>query len=189
MTFKPRAGVSLIEVLVAMAVLGVLLAVAAPSFADILNRMRVKMIASELSNDLAYARAEAGLGGKRNNVMVVFNVPPGMSCYTIYYSATSGGCNCSSPVGSACTGQTAELKTVQIPGNIGVSINLSGTFDPFEPNTIAFQHPQMTSSVPGFAATVTGLHGAKLDVRVNTMGRVSTCSPSGSSMNGVPSCI
>lgn len=181
-------GVTLIEVLVVLAVLGILTAVAAPSFADILNRQRVQMVAAELSNDLAFARAEAGLGGKRNDVIVSFGLPVGMSCYTIRYFGASGGCDCSRPPGNACTGQTAELRTVQIPRSKGVHLRLTGQFDPFEPNSISFQHPRMTNSVAGFAVNVIGLRGAQLQVQVNTMGRVSTCAPSGSTMSGVPTC-
>ncbi len=182
------SGVTLVEVMVTLALMGILLALLGPSFADILNRRRVQMVAAELSNDLAFARAEAGLGGKRNDVIVSFGLPSHMSCYTIRYFGASGGCDCSRPPGSACSGQTAELRTVQIPSSRGIRLSLSGQFDPFEPNSIAFQHPRMTNSVAGFAVTVIGLRGAQLQVQVNTMGRVSTCAPSGSTMSGVSPC-
>jgi len=183
-----QGGVTLVEVMIALAILGILAAMVAPSFADILNRRRVQMVAAELSSDLAFARAEAGLGGKRNDVIVSFRLPTNMSCYTIRYFGASGGCDCSRPPGSACSGQTAELRTVQIPSSKGVRLSLAGQFDPFEPNSIAFQHPRMTNSVAGFAVNVIGLRGAQLQVQVNTMGRVSTCAPSGSTMSGVPTC-
>lgn len=178
------AGITLVEVMVVIAVTGILLGLAAPSFADMLNRRRVQMVAEALSNDLAYARAESGLT-HNNNVNVQFSQPEGMSCYTIYVAAALGECICSLPPGNACSDLTVELKTVQVPSSMGVSMSMSV---PGQQGWITFEAPRMTNSADGFAVTVAGIRGSKLQVEVNAMGRVKTCVPAGGNFSGVPAC-
>ncbi|WP_310383713.1 hypothetical protein [Roseateles sp.] len=172
------------EVMVVVAITGILLGLAAPSFADMLNRRRVQIVAETLSNDLAYARAEAGLG-RNQNVNILFEQTPSMSCYTIHVAAVLGNCSCSRPVGAACTLTKFELRTVQVPSSMGVAMTVSEV-DP--PNQVSFIAPRMTSSTDGLAVSVAGVRGSTLQVRVNAMGRVSTCVPSGGNFNGVPAC-
>ncbi|MCV2355580.1 prepilin-type N-terminal cleavage/methylation domain-containing protein [Paucibacter sp. B2R-40] len=176
-------GVTLTEVLVVVAVSGILLGLAAPSLADMLNRRRVQMVAETLSNDLAYARAEAGLG-RNLPVFVKFAQPSDMTCYTIFINGLLGNCLCNRPSGTACSGTKLELRTYQVPTSMGVSMNVVGQTD-----LISFEAPRMSSSAPeGFAVTVAGMRGSKLQVQVNAMGRVSICVPAGGNFSGVPAC-
>lgn len=64
-------GLTLIELVIALAVLGILVALAAPSFRDFLMTSNAKSIANELVGDLNFARAEAVKQGV--NVGVVAN--------------------------------------------------------------------------------------------------------------------
>ena len=61
--FVPRLsrhkGLTLIELMVALAILAILLTVAAPSFREFTAGQRVKTAASELASALSYARSEA----------------------------------------------------------------------------------------------------------------------------------
>lgn len=178
------AGITLVEVMVVIAVTGILLGLGAPSFADMLNRRRVQMVAETLNSDLAYARAESGLAHS-NNVNVQFGQSAGMSCYTIYIASALGNCLCSRPPGSACTSLKVELKTVQVPSSMGVNMAMSVAG---QQDWISFEAPRMTTSADGFAVTVAGVRGSKLHVEVNTMGRVRTCVPVGGNFNGVSAC-
>ena len=65
-----RTGFSLIEALVAVAVLGILLALVGPSFKDYLLVQRLKSINAQLVTDLNFARSEAVT--RNNFARVVF---------------------------------------------------------------------------------------------------------------------
>ena len=181
----PRAtGLSLVEVLVVLVVLGIILAVAAPSFLDLVNRRRVQAVAAELSTNLAYARSETGL--RPTNMVVQFGSNASMSCYTVAIESVIGGCNCTKDIGSACSGRFREVKTVQIPTNTGVELTADAQW-PQKPNVLVFESPQMTASPSDVVITVKGYHNLALQVKLNRMGRISVCAPD-DSMSGVARC-
>lgn len=66
-------GVTLIELLVTIALLGILSALAAPSFGDILRRQRVESMREEMIASLAVARVEAITRGQ--NVVLLRTTP------------------------------------------------------------------------------------------------------------------
>jgi prepilin-type N-terminal cleavage/methylation domain-containing protein len=70
---KRRAGFSLIEVAVTMAIIGVLAAVAIPSIQDMLERRRLQGAARDLANMFQIARGQAIRTG---NFQIVFFGPP-----------------------------------------------------------------------------------------------------------------
>ena len=133
-----RRGITLVEMLVVVAVLGIILAMAAPSMADLMARRRVEMVAAELATNLAYARSEAGM--RPNPVLVYFGGDASGSCYTVAYWGIAGPCDCTRGAGNACTipGSTmTEFKTVKVPSSTGVSLVASAT-------KLKFNAPQMT---------------------------------------------
>lgn len=74
------AGFTIIELLIAVAVLGVLAAIAAPSFTDLSNSMRLSSTQSRLFGDLQLARGESV---KRNaRVLVCVRDSAGTGCGT-----------------------------------------------------------------------------------------------------------
>lgn len=73
-------GFTLIEVMVSLAVLGVLIAIAIPSFSNTIKRYRISEIRDELTASLQMARSEAIRRGvqiivARNTINCVFDMP------------------------------------------------------------------------------------------------------------------
>ena len=173
------AGLTLVEILVGVAVLGILLAVAAPSMADLMDKRRVIAVAGEISGILAYTKAETN----STNALLVIHLEPdsNMSCASV---VTLGGgtdeCQCyRSPV-DICTGGTAKLlRLFQVPKSDGVKFVASADSwsGPVE-YTVQFVREQLTTSAGNLRVDVTG-RKAKLRVEVNVAGRVRTCSPDG----------
>jgi len=172
------SGFSLVELLVGLAILGVLLALAAPSLADFINRRRVEAVAAELATDLAYARTEAAV--RSEQVYVRFLSDDNLTCYSISYWSGMGICDCRREAGTSCGSDLSsayELKINQLRRSLGVTMTPSQAVNPF-----GFYGNQLRSSDPNFYVTVEGTRGArpKLLVMTNAAGRVLTCSPSGS---------
>ena len=186
-------GVTLVEAMVALGVLGILLSIAAPSFADLLNQRRVQMIAAELSTDLAFARSQVVLrSGPDAEVTVYFKQLDNMSCYTIAYYGGAGYCDCSNGPSVACLGsQIPEIKTTQVSRSGGVSFVASGTpnrgLNQRTADRVTFTWPQLTADPSNFSVVISGIRGSSLRVQVNGMGRIETCAPNGN-FNGYKSC-
>lgn len=64
-TLREQAGFTTIELLVVVAILGVLAALAAPSFTLLIERWRVRQAATELESTIQFARTEALRRGGR----------------------------------------------------------------------------------------------------------------------------
>jgi type IV fimbrial biogenesis protein FimT len=78
-------GLTLIELMVALVISGIMVALAMPSFLDVIERRRVDGAGNELSTDLQYARS---LSVARNTSVALTTAADGLS-YTI--ADTSGG--------------------------------------------------------------------------------------------------
>ncbi|MEJ8835733.1 GspH/FimT family pseudopilin [Ramlibacter sp. AN1133] len=74
---RPARGFTLVEVLVTVSVLGVLLAVGVPSFAELLDDLRLQTVSNDVLQQLMLARSEAI---KRNARVVVCKSADGEAC-------------------------------------------------------------------------------------------------------------
>src|SRR5436190_23104803 len=78
MTPRRTRGFTAVEILMALAVLGILAALAAPSFRDFANEQRLSSAVGGLAADLQFARTEAI---KRNaRVLMCARTPGATSC-------------------------------------------------------------------------------------------------------------
>lgn len=182
-------GLTLIELMVTVGILGIVLAVAAPSLSDFMNKRRVRLVADELSTLMVYARSEAGLRNRRVNVF--FSSGSSQSCYTIAEFSALGRCDCSStPI---CTGGFLQLKTVSIPALTGVSLKPSQDlkYDTGNPDVegyaMAFMVPSLQTAPNNVTVGISGGRGYQLRMQLSPLGRPTLCTPNGS-YNDVPRC-
>lgn len=183
------AGLTLVEILVALGVLGILMAIAVPSMADLLERRRVIAAADELAGILNYAKAETN--SVVEQLVVRFEPDPNnrMSCAAV---TTIGGfdsrCKCYLPVNNMCPNSSAKgLRAYQLPLD-HVRFSAHATTWVSVANQIKFVREQMNVGAEGFYLEVVGQRrGYTLRVQVNAAGRIKVCAPNGD-MSGYSTC-
>ncbi|MDE2146401.1 MAG: GspH/FimT family pseudopilin [Burkholderiales bacterium] len=180
-------GFTLVELLVAMAVLVVLLTIAAPSFTQFIAQQRLKRVNAELVTALQYARSEAV--SRNTSIQFMLMQSSAMTCYMVFIEGGVTDCDCTRTPGNACVlGLGAELQTTQVPAATDVQVNritagsapLSFASDGrLSGSAVATAFQIRTSRISGALGT--------LVTTVNPMGRPSVCTPDGS-VSGVPTC-
>ena len=194
---RPNRGLTLPELLVALAVMAILIAVAAPSFRGMIEVQRLRSINSQLVTDLQFARNEAAARGTL--LRVVFRFNDNTTCYSLFTSAgsplvaNSRRCNCLEGAGNACSGVagTVEIRTVTVPMSLGVLVFpvedvAAVAFDPATGGLVTI--PTDGISLPMNAFKV----GTWVDDQrqfynvLNQSGRPSVCAPAGSTLGGTP---
>jgi type IV fimbrial biogenesis protein FimT len=170
-------GWTLIEVLVVLAMVGILAAAALPSFARMLIRRHLEGIAAQVGTDLQYLRSEAIARNAAVRIRFITLPADTGSCYVIHIGAEQ---TCSCDVSStSCQAGAIALRhagfaaesPVQVQANVG-----SMRVDP--------RHG--TVSPTGTVRVVTADSGAVHHV-VSVLGRVRTCTPGGL-VPGVAAC-
>lgn len=202
---KAERGFTLVELMIALAVVAVLLTLAAPSFYDFILMQRLKGINAQLITDMQFARSEAiGLAERRADnstsidVQVVFRSAASgaaMSCYSIYTDNSAdpaSKCDCTQAPGLRCTQpSTTEIRTVQIPVSLGVQLSLPNTqargFS-FVSTTGAMRiwPSDFPANSPDFLVAASIDSNRKLNTRIGLSGRPSVCSPGGGVSGSVP---
>ena len=148
---RPRLGVTLIELMVVLAVLGVLIAVAAPSVRKLLDVQRLRGVSSQLTTNIQFVRAEAA--SRQEIAGISFRYILGsQSCYTIHTCGSTDAatlacrCDCTAAPGSRCAAPSSaqpdpprEIRTIVVPALLGVTVGpTSQTGVPFNDARIMF---------------------------------------------------
>ncbi len=163
-TRRPR-GLTLIELMIALAIAVMLLSLALPSMLASLNRHRLKGAAEALAADLNEARFEAA----RRGVTVHFEFTPGAEwCYA---ANLLPGCDCRSR-------QPCQIKAVRASDVRGVGLA--------DARNTHFA-PENGARTQGGTAVLQVPNGERLKVQLSGMGRASICAPDGS-IHGYPNC-
>lgn len=170
------SGLTLIEILVGLVVLGVIAAVAIPSMTDFLERRRVIAAAEEVSSILNYAKAETN--SSNASLYASFEPATNFSCALVATAASYNRCQCNRPAAEVCLNSSGvPLRLFQLP-KTHVKFDASATWGIGEEWYIKFNRGQSTLETQNFHVDVVGLRkGYTLRVEVNAIGRVKVCSP------------
>ncbi|MEO5734650.1 MAG: GspH/FimT family pseudopilin [Rubrivivax sp.] len=191
---RPRRGFTLIELMVVIAIAGVLLLLAAPSFRDMIQMQRLRGASAQFVTDMQFARSQAVAQGRLMRVVLgqvsSGGGAPGLSCYTIFFTnvASDGYCDCTRGVGSACSnplpGTRSEVRTVVLPHDDGVDLVLEPAtqdatfaFDPQSGGLL--QIPLDSAAVPLARVTVDFRidDARRLRTTIIQSGRPTVCAP------------
>ncbi|MBI5719842.1 MAG: prepilin-type N-terminal cleavage/methylation domain-containing protein [Burkholderiales bacterium] len=199
---------TLIEMMVVIALVGIILMLAAPSFNEMIGMQRLRAINDQLATDFQFMRTEAV---SRNQFMALLTrnqSAESMSCYTILSSTDpaffSGDpvaaantvraqCNCTNAVGAACSGSLRELRTVQIPRSLSIELRFPAdqsdliVDSPVNGGMRIMPSTTLTTQGYEFCVEVRRTPRGRLRTGVGLSGRTSVCSPDGS-VPGVPVC-
>jgi type IV fimbrial biogenesis protein FimT len=183
---RPRAaaarGLTLVELMIGLAFLGVLMALAAPSLRATMAAQRIRAINAEMVTDIQFARSEAVRLNRP--VIMTFGEDEYGSCYTLYLREVAGYCQCTRGVGRACRGGPTEIKTQSLKGLEAAKI--IGESDT-QTHDIAFDARQGLPNHSSFVIDVTSQIRGRLRTQIGPTGRISVCSPD-ASVSGMPAC-
>jgi type IV fimbrial biogenesis protein FimT len=180
------SGMTIIELVVVLIVLGVIVTLAVPSMRGMMARQRVQSVHADLLTDLQLARSEvAQRSGTSTAVAVTFGGNADVSCYTVHVLGGGVDCDCTRAAGSACTPTASEIKTTQLTRAAGVSVaasSPSGTRLEFEP-----PKGLVKPATAGMVIDVQDAVSGRLRTTISGLGVPSVCSPDGS-MRGANPC-
>lgn len=158
-----RRGLTLLELMIAIAVLAVLSTLALPSMGRQLERHRLQAAAEALAADLAEARFEAARRGQALHLDVHPATP---WCWAV---TTAPGCHCGTP-------QVCQLRAVRAEDHRGVRL-LAAAPVRFDSDGRA----------DGSLGAVLEAGSERLQVEVGALGRARICDPQGR-LPRVPRC-
>ena len=195
--WRKQRGFTLVELLIVVAVIGVILTLAVPSFRDMILMQRLRGINAQLVTDLSFARGEAISRG--TFVQVRFqSVAGSMSCYSIASRAdgeAANQCNCTAAPGSRCPAGSTEIRTVQYPVSESVLLAVptalyNRNYYTIDPRTGGIVLPPLDSGIvlPAEFPVEAFIDSArKFRNLVGFSGRIKVCTPTGST-TGAEAC-
>lgn len=175
-------GLTLIELLVAVAIVAIALGLGVPSLRDWMIAQRVSAVATELATDVRYARSESLSG---NTGAGIFFSNAGNGCYTLYRTVSSrGGCDCTRPANICDAPNWTEVKTQILPIGGEVSINLPGAI-----REVYGAGSLLQDEGAGLVVRVNGGGTRQLIVQTtNGLHHPTICKPAGSTIVGFKPC-
>lgn len=185
---RKQAGVTLIELMVALSVLAILATVAAPSFARFMEKSRLRGAADEMASLIASARGEAvkrgrdvtiSMGGTAAAWCIGANEAPTPAVAAQF--ATSAACDCTVSTACLVDGGRRVVSSGEYGGVTASAVTASLTID------------GKVGSVVGLSSTSVTLTSAgsnfQLQLTVSPLGQTRVCVPSGqTAIPGYPSC-
>jgi len=154
---RDKAGFTLIELMIVIVVLGIVAAIALPSFQSIIEKRRLVGAADTLFANLQFARSEA----IKQNRIVQFQFNTDSWCYGV--DDTPADCDCTSPA----TCKVSNMQRVVTSSDYkNVTLAVTG----FDGTTIDFEPRQGLPSDDGeFTFTI---NGQSKKVNINVVGKI-----------------
>lgn len=187
-------ALTLIELMLVIAVAGVLIALAAPGLRDFILLQRLKSVNAQLVTDLQFARSEAA--ARQQLMRLVFRSDPSLTCYSIYTSPVNATrCDCRLGVGAACSGDMREVRTVLLPVADGVRVapqsgigqDIALAYDPVSGGIVTIPTDDVSAPLNAYRVQASIDAQRILRTTVGRSGRLSVCAPASSSV-GAPPC-
>lgn len=174
MNRQKNAGFTLLEAMIVVAIIGILAAMAVPSFQDMIERNRLQQVVEGLKSDLQFARTEAI---KRSQTVLITRTPgnAGTWCYGLTSKAACSCAQVTTTVADYCEIKRvlgSDFSTV----NMDAAVGNNSSFN-FRRGTIGAD--SVTFSTAHYAARST----------FSDVGRVRICTPIGSTgISNYPGC-
>lgn len=162
---RKNIGFSLVETMIVVAIIGILSAIAVPSYQDMIERNRLKQAVEALKSDLQFSRTEAI---KRSNDLRLTLIAAKW-CYGI--DDGNSACDCR-------TAGDCAIKTVDGSQFQGITLDHN--------NDVTFSFRRGTASAMG--STFSSIN-YQARVIISDVGRVRICNPNSlKKLSGYPSC-
>lgn len=193
------AGLTVVELVVAVALVAIVVSLAAPSFTRMIDMQRLRGTHDQIVTDLQFARSEAVQRGVPVHVRVQPQSAGAPSCYVVFtdtFRNFSPACDChvlDSERHATCSSvNTKPLRTVVMVPARKVQLRSAGASDRvgFDPITggVLLSIGDSGDPAPSTFWVESFLDATrKLQTRVELTGRPSTCAPAGSNIH-LPPC-
>jgi len=174
MNRQKNGGFTLAEALIVIAIIGILAAIAVPSYQDMIERNRLKQAAEGLKSDMQFARTEAIKRSQDLRMSFVLAAGVNPWCYGLDDAATTCAC-----------GTAGDCAVKAISGEQFQNVNLASVSFSGNPiTTFWFRRGQANA---GYACLSTPKY--KLRVKVSNTGRVTICTNNDTTaVSGFTSC-
>ncbi len=182
---RQRTGLTLIELMVALAIIAILVAIGVPSLRLFMMQQRLKATAAELLADVQLARS-ASLTQRENLVTVTFGSNASTTCYAVVpRTDIASSCDCTKGGASTCADDLGKA----LPASRLVSIDRTSGVSVTSTDTLYFQAINgMMANRASASALITATPGGQLQLNVSATGLPSLCVPAGSNITGFPAC-
>ena len=194
-TCRRETGVTLLELLIAMAILGIIISVAIPSFSDAGDSQRLIGATEQLFNHIQQARSEAIAGNTTGYINFNAPVAPTAASSTWQYGVSTVNSLCDLTVtdptlANACviivdngdgTTTSADYVLMRFTNSdwTGVSMQINS----FSSSTTQIVFDPVRGTSTDGQINLTSANGKLLRIEVSLLGRPTICSPDGSIPN------